>query len=263
MLVLERFTSIIGENGLSRLAIAMLALAVSHDALSGASRSSGTPLSTAPKAPAAVVSTTIRAARNGRLVRSVVVPPAVVQPRVVNSGAPGGHPGAITSLAALDALIQETAAREGVDPLLVHAIIHTESAYNPYALSYKGAEGLMQLIPGTARRMGVRNSFDIRQNVAGGVKYLKQMLDRFDDLRFAIAAYNAGPEAVARYNGIPPYAETIGYVYRVGKRYGELRRQFAPRPQPVMQLAEAQKLPEYRPFESYLDAEGRLHLRTR
>ena len=190
-------------------------------------------MSSATLAPPAV-STTVRAARNGRLVRTVVVPVNVVKPRLVTAVDPAtAEPGVITTVAALDALIEETASREGVDPLLVHAVIHTESAYNPYAISYKGAEGLMQLIPGTARLMGVRNSFDIRQNVEGGVKYLKQMLDRFDDLRFAIAAYNAGPEAVARYNGIPPYAETIGYVYRVGKRYGELRRQHPPKPATV------------------------------
>lgn len=239
----------------------MLALAVSHGALLGASpapRRASSP----SQVPAPAISTTVRAARNGRLVRAVVVPANVVKPRLVTAKTPESVPGAITTLAALDALIEETATREGVDPLLVHAIIHTESAYNPYAISYKGAEGLMQLIPGTARLMGVRNSFDIRQNVEGGVKYLKQMLGRFDDLRFAIAAYNAGPEAVARYNGIPPYAETIGYVYRVGKRYGELRRQHPPKPATVAET-QTQPAPEFRPVESHLDDQGRLHLRTR
>lgn len=262
MLVFYRFTGIIGENGLSRIAIVMLALAFSHGAMSGASPAPRKAVSALSPASSPGVSTTVRASRNGRLVRTVVVPENVIKPRIVTAATPAAAPGAITTLAALDSLIEETAGREGVDPLLVHAIIHTESAYNPYALSYKGAEGLMQLIPGTARLMGVRNSFDIRQNVEGGVKYLKQMLDRFGDLRFAIAAYNAGPEAVARYNGIPPYAETIGYVYRVGKRYGELRRQFPPKPA-VVETAEAETQPEFRPVESYLDAEGRLHLRTR
>jgi len=240
----------------------MLALAVSHGALPGASPAPRRSLSLAVPVSSPAVSTTVRAARNGRLVRAVVVPANVVKPRLVSPVTPSTDPGAITTVGALDALIDETASREGVDPLLVHAIIHTESAYNPYALSYKGAEGLMQLIPGTARLLGVRNSFDIRQNVEGGVKYLRRMLDRFDDLRFAIAAYNAGPEAVARYNGIPPYAETIDYVYKVGRRYGELRRQHPPKPAPVAET-QTQPQPEFRPVESYLDAEGRLHLRTR
>ena len=239
----------------------MLALAFSYGALLGASPAPRKSSSSSP-APSASVSTTVRAARNGRLVRTVVVPVNVIKPRVVTPSTPGSDSSAITTLAALDALIQEASTREGVDPLLVHAIIHTESAYNPYAISYKGAEGLMQLIPGTARLMGVRNSFDIRQNVEGGVKYLKQMLDRFDDLRFAIAAYNAGPEAVARYNGIPPYAETIGYVYRVGKRYGELRRLHPPKTAIVAET-QTQPQPEFRPVESYIDDQGRLNLRTR
>jgi soluble lytic murein transglycosylase-like protein len=245
-----------------RIAIPMLALAVSYGTLFAASPAPRRSLSLTPS-PAPAVSTTVRAARNGRLVRSVVVPANVVKPRLVTPVDPAAaEPGAITTVAELDALIEETASREGVDPLLVHAVIHTESAYNPYAISYKGAEGLMQLIPGTARLMGVRNSFDIRQNVEGGVKYLKQMLDRFDDLRFAIAAYNAGPEAVARYRGIPPYAETIGYVYRVGKRYGDLRRQHPPKPATVAET-QTQPQPEFRPVESYLDDQGRLNLRTR
>jgi soluble lytic murein transglycosylase-like protein len=184
----------------------------------------------------------------------------MVAAREVKSGAPAP----ITSLADLDRTVEEAAERHQVDPLLVHAMIHVESGYNQYALSHKGAEGLMQLVPGTARRMGVRNSFDMRQNVEGGVKYLRQMLDRFQgDLRHALAGYNAGPEAVARWNGIPPYAETQSYVYKVGKRYGELRR-LRPEVKPAVETAALGKPePEFRPVESYVDAEGRLYLRTR
>jgi soluble lytic murein transglycosylase-like protein len=167
-------------------------------------------------------------------------------------------------VAELDAMIGEKAREHGVDPLLVHSIIHVESGYNPYALSHKGAEGLMQLMPQTARKLGVRSSFDVRQNVGGGVSYLKQMLDRFGDLRLALAAYNAGPEAVARWNGVPPYAETQDYVYKVGKRYGELRRQHQSARAAVTPVIRAEERePEYRPLEWRVDEQGRLHLSTR
>lgn len=104
-----------------------------------------------------------------------------------------------------------------VDPALVRAVIHAESAFNVKALSNKGAQGLMQLMPGTARDLGVRNAFDANQNIEGGVKYLAGLLQQFDgDIKLATAAYNAGPNAVRKYNGIPPYAETKVYVERVG-----------------------------------------------
>lgn len=111
-----------------------------------------------------------------------------------------------------------TAAREfEVDPALVRAVIHAESAFNPKALSPKGAQGLMQLMPGTARELGVVNAMVAGENIRGGVNYLAKMLARFDgDIRLATAAYNAGPGAVARYKGVPPYAETKAYVERVG-----------------------------------------------
>ncbi len=115
-----------------------------------------------------------------------------------------------------DSLIREASRREGIDPALVKAVVQAESAFNPQAVSAAGAKGLMQLTDGTARSLGVADSFDPVQNVAGGVKYLKQLLGRYggDTVR-ALAAYNAGPGAVDSYGDVPPYAETRGYVQRV------------------------------------------------
>lgn len=110
------------------------------------------------------------------------------------------------------------AAREfGVDEAVVRAIIHAESAYNPTALSRAGAQGLMQLMPGTAARFGVGNVFDAQQNIRGGVQYLSWLLKRFNgNLSLAAAGYNAGEGAVDKYGGVPPYSETQRYVQRVG-----------------------------------------------
>lgn len=111
-----------------------------------------------------------------------------------------------------------TAATEfGVDPALVRAVIHAESAFNPGALSPRGAQGLMQLMPATARDLGVKDAMEAAQNIRGGVNYLARMLKRFNgDVSLATAAYNAGPGAVGRFGGVPPYAETKAYVERVG-----------------------------------------------
>lgn len=110
------------------------------------------------------------------------------------------------------------AAREyGVDPALVRAVIHAESAFNESAVSPAGAQGLMQLMPATARELGVNNAMSATDNIRGGVHYLARMLQRFEgDITLATAAYNAGPGAVGRHGGIPPYAETKAYVNRVG-----------------------------------------------
>ena len=112
--------------------------------------------------------------------------------------------------------IREAAGRYGVPEKLVSAVIRVESAFNPRAVSRKGAQGLMQLMPATAAQLGVRNSFDPQENIDGGVRHLRGLIDRFpNNLPLALAAYNAGERAVATYRGIPPYAETRDYVTRV------------------------------------------------
>lgn len=116
---------------------------------------------------------------------------------------------------AFDSLILIKAREHRVEPALVKAVIAAESNFQPLAVSRVGAQGLMQLMPATAASLGVEDSFHPRQNVDGGTRYLRQMLDRFGDVRRALAAYNAGPEAVDRYQGIPPYRETRKYVTRV------------------------------------------------
>jgi soluble lytic murein transglycosylase-like protein len=126
--------------------------------------------------------------------------------------------------AQIDALVQQNAAVWQVDPALVKAVIANESGFNANASSPVGAQGLMQLMPDTAASLGVRDAYDPAQNVAGGTRYLKQMLDRFGgDVTRAVAAYNAGPEAVEKYNGVPPYAETQGYVTNVLGSYDRYR----------------------------------------
>ncbi len=115
-----------------------------------------------------------------------------------------------------DAEINAAAARHGIDPALLKGLIRQESNFNPSAGSPAGAQGLAQLMPGTAAALGVTNPLDPAQSIEGGAKYLKQQLDAFGgDVTKALAAYNAGPGAVKRYGGVPPYAETQNYVRQV------------------------------------------------
>jgi len=114
-----------------------------------------------------------------------------------------------------DTLIAQQARAHALDPALVKAVIAAESNFDPRATSRAGAQGLMQLMPRTASSLGVSDPYSPRQNVAGGVRYLREMLDRYGDARRALAAYNAGPEAVDRYRGVPPFRETQRYVSRV------------------------------------------------
>jgi soluble lytic murein transglycosylase-like protein len=133
-----------------------------------------------------------------------------------------GTPRAVAS-AEVDRLIEQAAAQAGVDPDLVRAVAAVESGYRNEAVSSAGAKGLMQLMDGTARQLGVTDSFDPEQNLLGGATYLRFLLDKFGDEKLALAAYNAGPGAVQRYGGIPPYSETRDYVRLVTGERERLR----------------------------------------
>lgn len=131
-------------------------------------------------------------------------------------------------------IVRKTAGRLRVDPNLVDAMIRVESAYNPRAVSPKGAMGLMQLIPSTAESLGVENPFDPRQNIRGGVTFLRSLLDRFNgDVKLSLAAYNAGPSRVAEDGGIPAIPETERYVRKVTSLYREAKGTRSPRAAPT------------------------------
>ncbi|GMR22699.1 MAG: hypothetical protein BMS9Abin37_1067 [Acidobacteriota bacterium] len=136
----------------------------------------------------------------------------------------GADPTEVRLLSHLESVIRPAAAKYGLDPNLVAAVIWAESSGDPNAVSRKGAQGLMQLMPATARELGVGNVLDPGQNVDGGSHYLRRMLDEHDgDLSLALAAYNAGPDAVRKYGGVPPYRETRDYVGRVMRVYKRAR----------------------------------------
>jgi hypothetical protein len=125
----------------------------------------------------------------------------------------------------LNQMIGELARRHGISPALVKAVVTVESAFDPKAVSAKGARGLMQLMPGTAADLGVDDVYDPRGNLDGGIRHLRGLLDRYHgDVRLALAAYNAGEEAVRRHGGIPPYDETRQYVRRVLDQYERWQR---------------------------------------
>ena len=128
------------------------------------------------------------------------------------------------SKAEINELVDKYSTQAGLDVDFVKAVINQESGFNPNATSKCGAMGLMQLMPGTAQGLGVTNAYDPEQNIQGGTKYLKGLMDRFDNNKsLALAAYNAGPNAVKKYGGIPPYQETQNYVKSVLAKYDRMK----------------------------------------
>ena len=149
-----------------------------------------------------------------------------------------------TGDASIDRFIVDSGTRNGVDPVLLYAIMHRESSFKRNALSPKGARGLMQLMPGTAARFGVTNIFDPRQNIEGGARYVRILLDMFDgDVRLALAGYNAGEGAVLKYGRrVPPYSETQEYVRRISERYELMRDPSTARRAPRVSRTQIAKL---------------------
>jgi soluble lytic murein transglycosylase-like protein len=239
------------------------------------------PFATALAGDAGVrMTSTVRVdAKTGRLVRRTTVAPVAVnsvrlQPKEVApsmveaSPSPAiGTDSRLLHNVDVNQVVEQTARAHEVDPLLVHSVIKAESNYNPAAVSPKGAMGLMQLMPDTARRFGAMNTFDVRQNIEAGVKYLRYLQNMFGKNQLALAAYNAGEGAVLRYGNVPPYRETENYVYKVGKFYGEAVRKNRTEPSAAgsNQVAAAGQTTgePLRQLEIARDAEGRIVLRTR
>src|SRR5256714_6946279 len=147
------------------------------------------------------------------------------RPRMVAASSGNSLNGFTTGNSQVDALIIESSKRNGVDPVLLYSIMHQESTFNQRAVSPRGARGLMQLIPATASRFGVTNIFDPQQNIEGGARYMRFLLDKFEgDVELALAGYNAGEGAVIKFGyRIPPFSETQEYVRRISQRYNVIR----------------------------------------
>lgn len=195
--------------------------------------------------------------QTGRLVRSVARPARAVPEKPVPqielpAPAASAPPELVT-------MVDQIAGRHDVDSDLVHSMIRVESNYNPFAVSSKGALGLMQLVPSTARRFSVSDAFNPAQNVEGGVRYMKYLLNLYKgDKRLALAAYNAGEGTVERYQGVPPFRETRDYVYRVGKALDDTKE--AKKQRAVE--TEAKPAREFNPIRAVVDAMGRLYYKT-
>jgi hypothetical protein len=243
---------IIGENKRMRFCLELILAA----ALSGTMAAASLPTSAVVPNSRAVWVVKVDT-RTGKLVRVLVA-------------APGGSRD--DTATGVRGLIDAAAKSFDVNPLLVDSVIQVESNYNPFAISPKGAQGLMQLMPATAQRFGVTDSFDPKQNIEAGVRYLKLLQETFQDDRLAIAAYNAGEKAVSKYGDVPPYRETIDYVAKVGKKYGQAKRAASKDSQVKeneakneAKNAEGPKAAEEAPRHilAYVDPEGKLHIATR
>jgi len=199
---------------------------------------------------------------------------AIINTRMTEIKGASSLGGYTTGNATVDSFIVDSGTRNSVDPLLLYSVMHQESTFKPRALSHKGASGLMQLMPGTARRFGVSSIWDPRQNVEGGARYMRFLLNMFKgDVSLALAGYNAGEGAVMKYGyRVPPYNETQEYVRRITKRYALIRDPLAARyayTLPANQLASAQRK-ESAPLTMYEPSvfsvrlpDGRLQLITR
>ncbi|MEO8597740.1 MAG: lytic transglycosylase domain-containing protein [Candidatus Solibacter sp.] len=173
---------------------------------------------------------------SSKSVASVRIAETVVQPQAANPAAPA--PAAPP--AGINEAVLRIAEKHSLPPQLIHSVIKVESNYNAHAISNKGALGLMQLIPATARRFGVSDVFNPVENIEGGARYLRYLLDLYGgNYPLALAAYNAGEGAVARYGGVPPYAETQNYVISVRKQLEQAKKaaaKAAPAPAPKVDL---------------------------
>lgn len=176
---------------------------------------------------------TVSLDRIERIIDDEIVPAAVVAQEIMKEEGGGAFPKRDWQFAKdryplfnsrYDHLIYEAAKKHNVDAALVSAVIKAESDFQPRIVSHKGARGLMQLMPATAKRFGVQNSFDPQQNINGGTKYLAWLLKKFDNnADLAVAAYNAGEGNVGKYRGIPPFRETINYVKKISKNFRETK----------------------------------------
>ncbi len=206
-------------------------------------------------------------ARSGKLVRSAVVTsrpvtPAVVEPRKTEDAAPASK---ASDPSTFREAIEQVAYQHALPVQLLHSVIRVESNYNPLAISPKGAQGLMQLIPSTARRFGVSNVFNPMENLQGGARYLRYLLDLYKgDYKLALAAYNAGEGAVARYGGVPPYAETWNYLVQVHRQLkesqGEAREA---QPEPERKSVEVKPVEVRNRIQEIVDADGRIRYVSR
>ncbi len=188
-------------------------------------------------------------ATTGRLVRTFVA-----EPRVISKAQSAQEKTQLNDMA------NRIAVREGVESPLVQSVIRAESNYNPDAISARGAMGIMQLIPATAKRFGVSDAFDPEENIQGGVRYLKFLLDYYQgDYAKAIAAYNAGEAAVDKYHGIPPFAETQNYVVQVARNLEAARQTPANAETNVVSNIEGET---FRPIQTSIGSDGRIYYRT-
>ena len=213
--------------------------------------------------------------QTGKLIRAEVIKPKEVMARIHEPLTEMAETSQTPISTNVIEMIDQIAKLYDVEGPLVHSVIRAESNYNPQAVSNKGAMGMMQLIPSTARRFGVQNPFDPKQNVEGGVRYLRFLLDYYKNTYpKAIAAYNAGEGAVDRYQGVPPYTETRNYVTQVAKNLRAARQAEESKSKAAAHAAEqsaAERAPEdngqqkqeiYHPIRASVAEDGRVNYRT-